>query len=72
MHFTVEIARFAGHSSRQVLQLASGIIARAVKTFAARGIDPQRYANFLLMVSDDIRCPFFSFVVSYSTSVVDI
>ncbi|XP_048498959.1 exocyst complex component EXO84C isoform X2 [Beta vulgaris subsp. vulgaris] len=41
MHFTVEIARFAGHSSRQVLQLASGIIARAVKTFAARGIDPQ-------------------------------
>lgn len=41
MHFTVEIARFAGYSSRQVLQLASGIIARAVKTFSARGIDPQ-------------------------------
>lgn len=41
MHFTVEIARFAGYSSRQVLQLASGIIACAVKTFSARGIDPQ-------------------------------
>ncbi|XP_021776470.1 exocyst complex component EXO84C-like [Chenopodium quinoa] len=41
MHFTVEIARFAGYSSRHVLQLASGIIARAVKTFSARGIDPQ-------------------------------
>lgn len=41
MHFTVEIARFAGYSSRQVLQLASEIITRAVKTFSARGIDPQ-------------------------------
>ncbi|XP_074285512.1 exocyst complex component EXO84C isoform X1 [Silene latifolia] len=41
MHFTVEIARFAGYPSRHVLQLASGIIARAVKTFSARGIDPQ-------------------------------
>ncbi|KNA05317.1 hypothetical protein SOVF_191440 [Spinacia oleracea] len=41
MHFTVEIARFAGYSSRHVLQLASGIIARAIKTFSARGIDLQ-------------------------------
>uniref|UniRef100_A0A7C8YXS6 Exocyst component Exo84 C-terminal domain-containing protein n=1 Tax=Opuntia streptacantha TaxID=393608 RepID=A0A7C8YXS6_OPUST len=41
MHFTVEIARFAGYSSRHVLQLASEIITRAVKTFSARGIDPQ-------------------------------
>ncbi|KAL2938073.1 Exocyst complex component EXO84C [Bienertia sinuspersici] len=41
MHFIVEIARYAGYSSRHVLQLASGIIARAVKTFSARGVDPQ-------------------------------
>ncbi|KAK9664178.1 hypothetical protein RND81_14G023700 [Saponaria officinalis] len=41
MHFTVEIARYAGYPSRHVLQLASGIIERAVKTFSARGIDPQ-------------------------------
>lgn len=41
MHFTVEIGRFAGYSSRQVLQTASGIIERAVKAFSARGIDPQ-------------------------------
>jgi len=46
MHFTVEIARFAGYSSRHVLQLASEIITRAVKTFSARGIDPQRYPFF--------------------------
>ncbi|XP_016460553.1 exocyst complex component EXO84C [Nicotiana tabacum] len=41
MHFTVEIARFAGYPSRQVHQIASDIIARAVRTFSARGIDPQ-------------------------------
>ncbi|KAK4803040.1 hypothetical protein SAY86_001243 [Trapa natans] len=41
MHFTVEIARFAGYSSRHVHQIASAIIARAIRTFAARGIDPQ-------------------------------
>ncbi|GMH27738.1 hypothetical protein Nepgr_029581 [Nepenthes gracilis] len=40
MHFTVEIARFAGHSSRNVLQIVSAITARAIKTFAAKGVDP--------------------------------
>ncbi|XP_050263355.1 exocyst complex component EXO84C [Quercus robur] len=42
MHFTVEIARFAGYPSRHVHQIASAIIARAIRTFSARGIDPQR------------------------------
>uniref|UniRef100_A0A2P2JTR8 Exocyst component Exo84 C-terminal domain-containing protein n=2 Tax=Rhizophora mucronata TaxID=61149 RepID=A0A2P2JTR8_RHIMU len=41
MHFTVEIARFAGYPSRHIHQIASAIIARAIRTFAARGIDPQ-------------------------------
>ncbi|XP_057526416.1 exocyst complex component EXO84C [Amaranthus tricolor] len=41
MHFTVEIARYGGFFSRNVLQQASGIITRAVKTFSAKGIDPQ-------------------------------
>ncbi|KAG2688090.1 hypothetical protein I3760_09G077700 [Carya illinoinensis] len=41
MHFTVEIARFAGYPSRNVHQSASAIIARAIRTFSARGIDPQ-------------------------------
>ncbi|KAL8138063.1 hypothetical protein V2J09_004064 [Rumex salicifolius] len=39
MHFTVEISRYASYSSRNVLQLASAITARAIKTYAARGID---------------------------------
>ena len=42
MHFTVEIARFAGYPCRHVHQIASAIIARAIRTFSARGIDPQR------------------------------
>ena len=42
MHFTVEIAHFAGYPSRNVHQIASAIIARAIRTFSARGIDPQR------------------------------
>ncbi|KZV42511.1 hypothetical protein F511_38536 [Dorcoceras hygrometricum] len=41
MHFTVEIARYAGYPSRHVHKIASDIIARAVKAFSARGIDPQ-------------------------------
>ncbi|KAJ7969284.1 exocyst complex component EXO84C [Quillaja saponaria] len=41
MHFTVEIARFAGYPSRHVHQIASAIIARAIRTFSARGTDPQ-------------------------------
>ncbi|KAG7019420.1 Exocyst complex component EXO84C, partial [Cucurbita argyrosperma subsp. argyrosperma] len=41
MHFTVEIARFAGYPSRQIHQIASAIIARAIRTFSDRGIDPQ-------------------------------
>ncbi|KAJ6410602.1 hypothetical protein OIU84_007365 [Salix udensis] len=41
MHFTVEIAHFAGYPSRHVHQIASAIIARAIRTFSARGIDPQ-------------------------------
>uniref|UniRef100_A0A7N1A6I1 Uncharacterized protein n=1 Tax=Kalanchoe fedtschenkoi TaxID=63787 RepID=A0A7N1A6I1_KALFE len=41
MHFTVEIARFAGYPSRTVHQLVSAIIARAIACFSARGIDPQ-------------------------------
>jgi hypothetical protein len=38
MHFTVEIARFAGYPSRQVQTLASAIIARAIRTFSGRGV----------------------------------
>ncbi|XP_071725170.1 exocyst complex component EXO84C [Rutidosis leptorrhynchoides] len=41
MHFTVEIARFAGYPSRHVHQIASSIIARAIRTFSGRGIHPQ-------------------------------
>ncbi|KAL7131281.1 hypothetical protein ABFS83_13G187800 [Erythranthe nasuta] len=41
MHFTVEIARFAGYPSRHLHKISSDIIARAVKAFSARGIDPQ-------------------------------
>lgn len=42
MHFTVEIARFAGYPSRHLNKVSSDIIARAVKAFSAKGIDPQR------------------------------
>ncbi|XP_022715452.1 exocyst complex component EXO84C-like, partial [Durio zibethinus] len=38
MHFTVEIARFAGYPSRHVHQIASAITARAIRTFTARDI----------------------------------
>ncbi|KAL6198613.1 hypothetical protein ACLB2K_028402 [Fragaria x ananassa] len=41
MHFTVEIARFAGYPSRHVHQIASAIIARAIRAFSAKGIEPQ-------------------------------
>ncbi|XP_044509576.1 exocyst complex component EXO84C-like isoform X2 [Mangifera indica] len=41
MHFTVEIARYAGYPSRHVHQIASSIIARAIRSFSARGINPQ-------------------------------
>ncbi|PQQ16361.1 exocyst complex component EXO84C [Prunus yedoensis var. nudiflora] len=41
MHFTVEIARFAGYPSRHVHQIASAIIARAIRAFSARGIEVQ-------------------------------
>lgn len=41
MHFTVEIARFAGYPSRHIHQIASAINARAIRAFSARGIDPQ-------------------------------
>lgn len=41
MHFTVEIARFAGYPCRSVYQAASSIMARAVRAFSARGVDPQ-------------------------------
>nr|GLL49089.1 exocyst complex component EXO84C [Ipomoea trifida]GMD94785.1 exocyst complex component EXO84C [Ipomoea batatas] len=38
MHFTVEIARFAGYPSRHVHQIASDIMSRAIRTFSARGV----------------------------------
>nr|XP_043617501.1 exocyst complex component EXO84C [Erigeron canadensis] len=41
MHFTVEIARFAGYPSRNVQQMASSIIARAIRTFSGRGLNEQ-------------------------------
>ncbi|XP_076955267.1 exocyst complex component EXO84C-like [Bidens hawaiensis] len=41
MHFTVEIARFAGYPSRNVQQTASSIIARAIRTFSGRGLNQQ-------------------------------
>lgn len=41
MHFIVEIAVCGGYSSRNVHQLVSAIITRAIGTFSARGIDPQ-------------------------------
>lgn len=41
MRFIVEIANCGGYFSRHVHQIASAIIARAVRTFSARGIDPQ-------------------------------
>lgn len=47
MHFTVEIARFAGYPSRNVQTIASSIITRAIRTFSARGI--VRYLSFPLL-----------------------
>lgn len=41
MHFIVEIAVCGGYSSRNVHQLVSAIITRAIGTFSARGVDPQ-------------------------------
>ncbi|KAK9121226.1 hypothetical protein Syun_018843 [Stephania yunnanensis] len=41
IHFILEIAECGGYSTRQVHQSASAIIARAIKVFSARGIDPQ-------------------------------
>ncbi|XP_058072033.1 exocyst complex component EXO84C [Magnolia sinica] len=41
MHFIVEIAVFGGYPSRHVHQIVSAIIARAIRTFSVRGIDPQ-------------------------------
>ncbi|XP_010276150.1 PREDICTED: exocyst complex component EXO84C [Nelumbo nucifera] len=41
MHFIVEIAVCGGYPSRHVHQIASSIIARAIRTFSGRGIDPQ-------------------------------
>lgn len=41
MHFIVEIAVCGGYFSRNVHQLVSAIITRAIGTFTARGIDPQ-------------------------------
>ncbi|MFS7948671.1 putative cullin repeat-like-containing domain superfamily, exocyst component Exo84 [Helianthus anomalus] len=41
MHFTVEIARFAGYPSRNVQQVASSIIARAIRTFSSGGLNQQ-------------------------------
>lgn len=46
MHFTVEIARFAGYPSRHVHQIASDIMSRAIRTFSARGI-VQRFASLI-------------------------
>nr|KAJ0197177.1 hypothetical protein LSAT_V11C700352190 [Lactuca sativa] len=42
IHFTVEIARFAGYPSRNVHQMASSIIARAIRTFSGRRLHQQR------------------------------
>ncbi|XP_077244518.1 LOW protein: exocyst complex component-like protein isoform X2 [Tasmannia lanceolata] len=41
MHFIVEIAVCGGYPSRHVHHIASTIITRAIRTFSARGIDPQ-------------------------------
>ncbi|KAL4572724.1 hypothetical protein LXL04_019507 [Taraxacum kok-saghyz] len=41
MHFTVEIARFAGYPSKNLHQMASSIIARAIRTFSGRGANQQ-------------------------------
>ncbi|WOL18121.1 exocyst complex component EXO84C isoform X1 [Canna indica] len=41
MHFIVEIAVCGGYSSRNVNQLVSAVITRAIGTFSTRGIDPQ-------------------------------
>ncbi|KAK9070159.1 hypothetical protein SSX86_010559 [Deinandra increscens subsp. villosa] len=38
MHFTVEIARYAGYPSRNVHQITSSIIARAIRIFSGRGL----------------------------------
>nr|XP_009409892.1 PREDICTED: exocyst complex component EXO84C isoform X1 [Musa acuminata subsp. malaccensis] len=41
MHFIVEIAVCGGYSSRNVHQLVSAVITRAIGAFSAKGIDPQ-------------------------------
>ncbi|XP_074583758.1 exocyst complex component EXO84C [Curcuma longa] len=42
MRFIGEITVFGGYSSKIVNQLVSAVITRAIGTFSARGIDPQR------------------------------
>ncbi|GLU22597.1 hypothetical protein SLE2022_386610 [Rubroshorea leprosula] len=42
MHFTIEIAIYAGYHSRYVEQIANDIIAQAKRIFSSRGINPQR------------------------------
>ncbi|CAA6669889.1 unnamed protein product [Spirodela intermedia] len=41
LHFLVEIAVCGGNPSRNVHQSASAVIARAIRTFSKRGVDPQ-------------------------------
>ncbi|KAK1279183.1 hypothetical protein QJS04_geneDACA017537 [Acorus gramineus] len=41
MHFVVEIAVCGGYSSRNVHQNVSAVIARAIRTFSSKGVDPQ-------------------------------
>ncbi|KAH7679146.1 Exocyst complex subunit protein [Dioscorea alata] len=41
MHFIVEIAVCGGYPSRNVQQIVSAIITRAIGTFSSKGVDPQ-------------------------------
>ncbi|CAA3010770.1 exocyst complex component EXO84C [Olea europaea subsp. europaea] len=61
MHFTVEIARYAGYPSRHLHKIASDIIARAIKAFSTRGIDPQRYFWFIYIA----KCHHHPFISLY-------
>lgn len=61
MHFIVEITVCGGYSSRIVHQLVSAVITRAIGTFSARGIDPQRY-DLMLCIFSQLS---FSFLFKY-------
>lgn len=71
MHFIVEIAVCGGYSSRNVHQLVSAVITRAIGAFSAKGIDPQRY-DFYILVCVLFTLDFFNSFPDYSQNIISV